>query len=302
MNNALAKCVTVAVLGLGVTTSAHAIDTLVQLNYDGIAGYDVTGINEFDWQSSGDLIILDELIGGGSTANGTNYTSFFDWAANAVIGDTVTFALNAQARLNDLLDDLGGSIAPPELNTSGSGAGFEITAALTGSEVGTLVAPGVLAFSGVTGAYEYFFDTSPNSNVDAGTGFTDGISFLSGTLGPAGPSGSFTFGVGGSSILRNTVTSYDSAIIETDPEALAPLVGTTFDTLISFISNGEAHVCEGCPIGLNGYLVQELDLAFKADANTEFTAEPRETPVPGTLFMLGLGLLGVHLSRRKPLA
>jgi hypothetical protein len=299
MKRTLAKYVTAAVFGLGLATSAHAVDTLVQLNYDGAVGYDLGGINEFDWQSSGDLVILDELVGGGSTANGTNYTSFLAWAVNAVVGDTVTFALNAQARLNDLLDNLGNSIAPPELNSTGSGGGFEITAALTGTETGTLVAPGILVFSGITGSYEYFFDDTPDSDVEAGTGFTDGVSFLAGNLGPAGNNGSFVFGVGGSSLLTNTVTSYDSSIIQTDPAALAPLVGTTFDTLISFISNGEASVGDGNPIGLNGYLVQELDLVFKADANTEFTAE---APEPGTLFIMGLGLLGLRLARRTALS
>ena len=49
-------------LGMGAMPTAYAVDTLVQFDSggggDGSDGsYDTVAINEFDWQSSGDLVV-----------------------------------------------------------------------------------------------------------------------------------------------------------------------------------------------------------------------------------------------------
>jgi hypothetical protein len=302
----------VAVGAIALASPAHAIPALVQFsttgmglgNIDGAAGnYDLVGINEFDWQSSGDFAVPDLLPGGGSTAGGTVYNSFQAWALNAVVGDTVTFDLFAQARLFGMLDNGGNSITVPGLSTDGGGTGtFEITGALDAQETAELIATGVLQFTSITGTYEYFVDGSPDSDVDAGTGFTDGTSFLQGSL--LAVDGTFSTSSGSGSILiTNSVDSYLDEWIQTDPQSAQPLNDTTFDTLTSLRSSGEAAALDaGDVIGLSPFLIMggggfngtNLGFGGKADANGEFSSVPE----PTSLALLGLGLAGVAVFGR----
>ncbi|NMG15284.1 flocculation-associated PEP-CTERM protein PepA [Aromatoleum bremense] len=307
-----ASAVGAVLAAMAMSPQAQAIDTEVQFSTtgtgDGVTdggagGYDVVGINEFDWQSSGDLVILDDLTGTGSTANGALTDSFATWAATAVIGDTVTFDLQGQARLNDMTDNGGGSVAPTTLDTNGAAdgpdadadgdEGFEITVAFEATETATLIAAGILQFNTINGTYSYFYDDTPDSDVDSGTGFTNGTPFLSGDI--VGVSGTFIAGVGGSNLLTNTVTSYDDSFIQADPASNQPLVDTTFDTLVSLRSTGEAAAHDaGDTIGFPQYIVVAGDLGLKADANSEFSV-----PEPGTLMLLGSSLLGLAGLRRR---
>ncbi|CAI10212.1 flocculation-associated PEP-CTERM protein PepA [Aromatoleum aromaticum] len=300
-----ASAVGAVLAAMAMSPQAQAIDTLVQFSTTGVGdgvtdgaagGYDVVGINEFDWQSSGDLVILDNLTGTGSTANGALTDSFATWAGAAVVGDTVTFEIQGQARLNDMTDNGGGSVAPPTLDTNGAAggdAGFEITVAFEATETATLIAAGILQFNTINGTYSYFYDDTPDSDVDSGTGFTDGIAFLSGDI--VAVSGTFD-GTNGSNLLTNTVTSYDSSYIQTDPTSNQPINDTTFDTLVSLRSTGEAAAHDaGDTIGFPQYTVVAADIGFKADANSEFSAVPE----PGTLMLLGSGLLGLAGLRRR---
>lgn len=299
---------------------ANTIGTLVQFSTDGTGtgvdgSYNVTGVNEFDWQSSGDLVIPDNLPGTGSVAGGVLYDSFTLWSQNAVVGDTLTFDIHAHSLLHDMLNSGGSSVAPPNLSVDGGltnigGAAcdgtncFEITYAADATYSATLTAPNTLAFTSITGTFEAFYDTLNFSTVTGGTGFNDGTGFLSGTLECAitGNCGNFTSGVGGSAIIGNSITNYDNSFIEVDPSAgVTQLAGATFDSLISLLQGGEATVGVGGTIGVAPYTVQADDVTWKINATSEFSAST--IPIPGAFWLFGSGLLGLlGISRRKKAA
>ena len=280
---------------LGSSAAAYAIDTNVQFSTDGSGTYDVTGINEFDWQSSGDLGINSAI-----TVNGTSTTlAAYFGGGLAATGDVVVFDINAQARLNDMLALGGGSIAPSTLDTNGTlngDGGFEITAVLSAQETATVTLIGgvpILSFTSITGQTTWYYDATPDSVVDTGAGFMDGTVILTADL--VSVDGLFNPISGGSSLLGTSVTSYDANYIQTDPLSNAPLIGTTFDTLVSLRSVGEASATDPGDT-LAGHIVAVGDAGFKADANSEFSGVPE----PGTLFLLGAGLLGLGgVARRR---
>jgi len=286
---------------LGSSAAAYAIDTNVQFSTDGSGTYDVTGINEFDWQSSGDLGIQSAItVTSGGVTTQTTLAAYFGGGL-AATNDIVVFDINAQARLNDMLGLGGGTVAPSTLDANGldgtpADAGFEITAVLAAQETATVTLIGgvpILSFTGIKGTTTWYYDPNPNSVVDTGAGFTDGTAFLTADL--VSVDGLFNPTNGGSSLLGTQVTSYDTHYIQTDPLSNAPLIGTTFDTLVSLRSSTEASATDVGDL-LGGHIVAVGDVGFKADANSEFSGVPE----PGTLFLLGAGLLGlVGVARRR---
>lgn len=269
-------------VAIGAVTAKADTPSLVKYSTSGNGTYNVVGIQEFDWQSSGDLVIRNALPGAGSVANGVLKTTFAAWAAAAVVNDTVTFKVHSHARLNDMLNSAGGSVAPLSLSKDGatclSGPCFEITIALTGEESATLVAPGVIRFDSLIGTYKIFHDSLPDSNVTTTstqlpTNFSDGVVILEGTAVSIG--GIFGNNVG-SEIVSSAVPIYNANYIQTDSPPLVRLSSSTFDNLISLAGPSQAQVAIGQPSGLDPYIVLAADLRYKIDSNSEFGARPPE--------------------------
>lgn len=258
--------------------TALAEPSLVKFSSAGNGSYDVEQIQEFDWQSSGDLIVVDKLPVP-VTVNGKTFTTFTTWAAAATPGDTVTFNVHYHARLNAMLSNEGGNIAPLSLSKNGAtcaaGDCFEVTVAASGEESAHLVAPGLLMFDSLRTNYKVYYDDTPDSKVatpgtTAPTNFTDGTVIMEGTS--VSVAGTFTFGSNGSQLISNTISSYDSQFIETDTVGLQTLNASTFDGLVSQPGSLQAIVKVGQAAGLQPYVVLKADGRLKADANSEFAA------------------------------
>lgn len=288
IRNALALAMAMAVMPI-----AHADPSTVKFDPTGTGSFGgssgINGIQQFDWQSSGDLLIQNTLPAGSTNtcANclGGVATTFGQWAAFAAVGDIITFNIHAHARLNAMLSSGGANIAPPTLSKNGSTClvpsnCFEITAALTGEERATLIAPGMMRFDAISpGSYKFFIGP-PNSvvadtNAVAPTNFIDGTPFLEGDL----TSVSGTFGSliappsSGSNVTIGSITSYNNSYIQPDTGNLDTLISATFDTLAKLPSSLEARVPVGDPVGLQPYIRLSADLLLKGDANSRFFAK-----------------------------
>jgi hypothetical protein len=276
----MTRVVTAALMASAVFTSSWsgaAAAAQVQLDPTASGAYSITGIREFDWQSSGDLVIANQLPGTGSVANGVTYTTFTAWTAHAVVGDQISFRGYTQARVNDFLNTAGNGVTVPTLSKNGGtcAAGsncFELTYVADLVETAVLIAPGMFLFTGATGSYQWYLDTSPDSDVATGAGFRDGDMFLTGQITSAG--GTFLAGIGGSSNLASSVTGQDAAIIGVYPLGSGTLASVSLETLVTVPGGLQNRIGLGGVVGIVPYTVQAGDLVLKADSNSEFTASP----------------------------
>lgn len=180
------------------------------------------------------------------------------------------------------------TVASANLNTTGSGAGYELTigADFTEEVVG-VDSFGNPTFAVTGGSASVYFDTNPNMSFATGTGFDDGSPILTGTI--TGGSGTYLAaqGLGVSSIdLAVAASGFDAAVFEPDTIAGSEGVFT-----LQFNPNGPTSQISA----VLGNQVSTGDLLLEADGNLNLLA----VPLPAPLWLLGTALAGLIVTARR---
>ena len=265
----LKKAISAAAIGLSLVSGMSA-QAAVITNTDGSFAF--TG---FDWDSNGTAFTT-----GFVPVNNAPFTlTAFAWAGNLKNGANNILGLKLDSNADGVSQGLGF---------------YEYTLRVTLNEtVASCATPTSCTFNITSGAYDIWYDTAPNANALAGslgTGFTDGVKILSGTI-AAQAGGTFTVsGLGGTGV--TTIFGANSFTNNTfiNPNLTATTATTTLQLGNAFTNS---YVSPG---GFNGVAFTAANLVFQADANQSFS----QIPEPESLALFGIAMLaGVVATRRK---
>lgn len=262
--------------GAAMMTMSMSAQAVATIQY---AGGQFTTFNGFDWSS-----------------NGTAYTTGFA----PVDGDTfdLTYFAHAIALQSPNTVPVGMDVVANGGGANSTGFNWTIVANLKEKVSGCAFGGAVCAFEILAGStFDIYYNPTFDANTtpgSLGTGYTNGIKIISGTINPTGPLGGGTFTVSGpggtgSSSLLAAVTYTNSAFVSPD------LLGSVFGTQLNL---GNLITEWTNPGGFGGvaFASDPGTIVFQADGNQTFVAT---VPEPGSLALVALAMLGAGVAARR---
>jgi len=208
---------------------------------------------------------------------------------NPVVGQTVSGWFQSSVDSHKL-QSTGQTVSALNLNTTGSGSGYELTLVSNFSfQVTNVDAFGNVSFGNASGTSSLYFDTTPDYSFAADSGFNNGDLLLTGTInGGNGILTSFGIGAGQYSLnLSGVFGSYNSAVYN-------PGIGGA-NALFSLNANSS-------PLIAAVSSVQGNSVAGGFAATTTGTLTLTAVPVPAAVWLFGSALVGLtSIARRKAL-
>ena len=177
-------------------------------------------------------------------------------------------------------------VSQHQLNLLGSGTGYELTVAADFKEKITGVFGSTFTFDVTSGGAKIYFDTSPDYNFGADTGFTNDNIILTGTI--LNGSGALVDGTLGVTKLNVRVDSYDTTVFEPD----TIVAGSSIFSL-EIDPNGNSS---GITSVLGNSYNPNKDVLLMADGNLALAVPEASTYL---MMLTGLGMVGFIGARRR---